>query len=905
MSDSGWRRYRSIWRPKVQQDVDDEMSFHLRMRVEEFIASGMSRDEAECVARERYGDVTQIRSALVGIDRRQRRRTHWRERFQDVVHDIAVSLRGLRREPRFALGVIATLGLGIAANATMFGVVDQLLLRGPAGVVDPARVQRIYVSAAGHNGERQTSSNMGYAAYSALRDHSRAFIGVGAYSSGQPMVLGDYANLHRVRAGHATWDLFTTLGVRPAIGRFYSRAEDSPGTTAHVAVISSATWKEEFAGSPDVLGSSILLDGERFTVVGVSPVGFNGPDRVRTDVWLPMTLVHPTQDWETSFCCTWLQVVARLAPGVSQKRADDDATRILRPAYAADAGSEDWRRRVAGEARPLWYDRGGRPSKVARVAQWLMGVAAIVLLITCANVANLMLARARRRRREIAVRLALGAGASRLIRMVLSESVLVAFSGAALALAISVAGGRVMRATLLSGITLDDSVIDLRGFGFTLAVALLVALAIGLVAAIDAVRVNVTGGLRETEGAGGGQRHSLRAGLSAVQAALSVVLLAGAGLFMLSLYRSEHVQLGFDAQRVLRADVRFPKGTQLAGPGAADSLEIRAETKLVARMAAGVARQPWVELTSVAVGSPFFNTFGMPLRAPGVDSIPQLPGGGPYISAVTSGYFGTVGTGLVRGRLFRADEGAETSPVTIVDETMARLLWPGQDPLRKCLFIGFPSPPCSVVVGVVKDVHLSSISEAPTMQYYVPLGQEHNFSGPAILIRPRGDARQQIDRARQALTAISGVQDVRVTWLQSEIDPEYAPFRLGAMMFGIFGLLALIVASVGLYSVIAYLVADRTREIGVRLALGAGGGRIVRHVLTGSAATTAVGIGIGLAGAFVGAPFLEPLLFEVHARNAAVFSAVAGVVMLIALLATWAPARRASRVDPVIALRAD
>lgn len=905
MSESGWRRYRSIWRPRVQQDVDDEMEFHLRMRVDEFVAAGMPRGDAERVARERYGNVAEFRSTLVDMTRRRRRHVDWRERFHDIAQSLRISLRAFRRVPRFALGVVATLGLGIAANATMFSVVDRLLLRGPAGIVAPDQVRRLYVSTVGPQGGVQTVSWFGYISYTTLRDRTTAFSGVGAYESPGQSSLGSGTALRLVPTAHASWDLFPTLGVHAEIGRFFNKAEDTPNETAHVAVISDGLWQDDFGRNPSVLGSAITVDRKQYTVVGVAPAGFNGPERSRTDIWLPITLLHPCSNWTTVLTCEWLQVVTRLAPGVTSAQADAEATRVLRAAFAA--GEAPWRTQ-RDMVRPLWYGANGAPSSVVRVSEWLMGVSLIVLLITCVNVANLLLARARRRRREIAVRVAIGAGTRRLVALVLSESLLLCAAGAALAVALSWGGGRVMQRTLLAGVTLPGSVVDVRVFAFTLAIALCVAVAIGLISAVAALRVNVTAGLRESASAGGGQRHRVRATLSGVQAALSVVLLIGAGLFELSLYRSEHVPLGFDAKPVLQAEFVVPDAPPPAAGAVTDWEQRQRETnQLLVRTASAIAREPWVQHAAIAVGLPFGDSFGVDLKVPGLDSIPQLKDGGPYINAVTSDYFAAVGTPLLRGRLFRPDERDGTPPVTIVDETMARLLWPGQDPLTKCLIIGDPkaSPPCAAVVGVVADAHRNNIEESPTMQYYLPLGQERGIGGPVVLIRTRGDARQEIDRARKELSSISGVQDVRVKWMASELDPEYAPYRLGALMFGIFGGLALIIAAVGLYSVIAYLVTDRTREIGVRLALGAGARRVAADIVASGGAMTGLGILVGLVVSVVAAGYVQPLLFHVHTPNWPVFAGASALMLMIALLATWVPARRASRVDPVIALRSD
>jgi len=709
-----------------------------------------------------------------------------------------------------------------------------------------------------------------------------------------------------------TWDLFTTLGVRPIVGRFFDRAEDSPPDGAHVAVVSERFWRTEYAGDPSAIGQRITLGGEVFTIIGVAPSGFTGPERVSADAWLPMTLIHPRTDWPTTYHAQWMRVVARLKPGVTPARANAEATTILRGAYGPEVQTCEGCARVpvdssfyhlVASVRPLWYGGGGELSPVANVSRWLMGVAVIVLLITCANVANLMLARTRRRTREVAVRLALGAGGARVVRFVLIETLVVALCGAVASLLVAGAGGRLMRATLLSRVSWDEGTIDGRVLLFTIAAALVTAVAIGAFPAFDAAKVSVTRALTSGDRASGRARARVRIGLSTLQAALCVVLLIGAGLFVQSLAQSRRVNLGFQADRVVRVTPRRAPIAEHLSEDQQKAEVVRRRNDLVETLER-LRRLPTIEGASIAVGSPFGNAFTVDLSVPGRDSIPELEGGGPYISAVTSGYFASVGTPLRRGRVFTAEDREGSAPVVIVNETMARILWSGEDALGKCLLVG-GAKICSQVVGVVADVHRNGLREPPAMQYYVPFGQERGIGGSVLLVRPRGQVSEALPLVRQSVLEMPNVAGVRMETMQSVIDPEYAPWRLGAAMFGVFGGLALVIAAVGLYSVIAYLVLDRTRELGVRIALGASGGRIVREVVMSGMATTAMGIGLGTAAALVAGRFIEPMLFDVTAKNPTVIASVAVVVLLIAVVAAWSPARRASRVDPVTALRAD
>ena len=489
------------------------------------------------------------------------------------------------------------------------------------------------------------------------------------------------------------------------------------------------------------------------------------------------------------------------------------------------------------------------------------------------------------------------------MRLLIVETLLVVLGGACAALGVALAGGRVMRATLLSNVAWNDSGVDARVFVFTFGLAITIGLLIGLAPALDATRARLTVALKEGAGDGGGQRGRGRMMLTVLQSSLCVVLLIGAGLFVESLRNSRAVALGFQPDRVLRTYSAFSlKG--LTGSSRADAI-VR-NTAVLASAVERLRALPWVEDASLAVGSPFGNSFsGIALRIPGRDSIPQTIASQVSISAVSAGYFATVGTSLRKGRVFTSADRAGSAPVVIVNETMAKKFWPRESAIGKCIMIGDPPVPCSEVIGIVADAHTSNIREPASMQYYVPLGQERGIGGTSLLVRTRGNAEEAIPKLRQALLAMSDVPYTRIEFMKAVLDPQYRPWKLGATMFGVFGVLALIVAAVGLYSVVAYVVADRTRELGVRIALGATDGRIVRDVVSSGLAVTAAGVALGVGAALLAGRFIQPLLFDVRANDPVVLSSVGAIVIFIGAVAAWRPARRAARVDPVTALRAE
>ena len=890
-------------------DARAELESVLDARTEQLITRGMSPVEARIEAVHRLGG--SVEQALHDLERsaeRREDRMRLRDVFDELGDDLRFAVRGLRRERVMASFIVVTLALGIGANAAMFGAADRLLLRGPEFVVDPSRVMRIYFTRHGGPSGEATGSSFGWVSYDTFRHATHSFAAVAAYSvNSNGITFGTGADAVLIPSGAVTYDLFPLLGVRPLLGRFFTAAEDSPDAPQHVVVIGDALWMRAFGRDSAVLGSKIRLGDEDYTVVGVAPHSFTGPQLAPVDVWMPMALQsrNVTTRWTTSWNSQWLRLVARLKPGVSPQQASADATAAYRAAYA---GNDPLYKATTLDVRPLSFANNGREATEVTIMRWLVGVTVVVLLIACSNVANLLLARAVRRRREIAVRIALGAGRGRLTRLLLTESLLLAGLGAFAGLAVAWGTSLLLRKVLIPGIEWPSAPIDPRVLGVSLAIAMAVGLLTGLAPAIRASRPDLTASLKAGARDGGGQTSRLRGALMISQAALSLVLLTGAGLFVRSLMRVQAIDLGFQPDRVLVVGVRYPTAARLSDPKAAGEV---ARRRSVFAEAVRRARQlTTVEDASLSIGLPFQSSFGQDLRIPGWDSIPEFKAPGPSISAVAPNYFETLGTRLLEGRTFTGADRDGSEPVAIVSRAMARTFWHRDHVLGECLYWGTSKDSlttCSRIVGVVADAHAWGIKELPAMNYYVPLGQERGMGGTVLLVRPKpGREAETIRTVRSLLLSIDpSISFINTATMQQSIDPQVRPWRLGAAVFTLMGVLAIIVAAVGLYSVMSYLVVQRTREIGVRLALGAQARSIVLLVLRNSVSMAAAGVAIGLAIVLWAGRFIAPLLFDTSPRDAVVMLGGAGTLLAVSVLASAIPALRAKRVNPIEALRSD
>lgn len=884
---------------RLERDVRVEIEHHVAASTDYLVEQGMSAEAARAEAIRRLGSLEEAHRRLYPYARDREMRMRLRETIEALVQDVRYAIRTLARERGFSGLIVLTLALGIGVNAAMFGILDRLLLRGPDHVVDADRVMRVYYTGGEPGRPPRTFSSNGYAAYAGLRAGTRSVAAFAAYTSVQEMNLGEGLDVEQVNLRSATWTLFPLLGVNPAHGRFFGAVEDTPPNGEPVVVLSHGLWTRRFGADLSVIGRPIVLQGRSYTVIGVAPRGFTGPELNRVDVWIPVSAASaPRTDWPTTWNAKWLRVIGRLRPGVAVEAAATEATAVYRQAYA---GSQAWEREIDLSFRSLRSDANGAEPLEAAVARWVAGVAAIVLLVACANVANLLLARGLGRRREIAVRTALGVTRGRLARLLGAEVLVLTAAGGASALVIAYWSGHFMRSVLLPDVAWEGPPLDLRVLMFTACASLATALFVSLLPIAQAAGIRLSASLRDGAPRAGSVQPRLGYALSIVQAALSVVLLIGAGLFVQSLGRVQSLDLGIEPDRVIAVSLQWPPLAALA-PDQRDAERTR-RREMTNLTLSRLRTLPGVEAASAAIGVPFQSVFGLGIRVPGLEEIPTLPGGGPYVSAVGPDYFQTVGTDLVLGRVFSEGEGAGTERIAIVNESMARALWPGERALDKCLVIA--ERPCSRVVGVVEDARRFQLQEAPAMQFYVPIGQAAAISGITLLVRPSPSTPAGAAVLRHELFALDPtLAYVDVTSLRDRIDPQVRPWRLGAALFVCFGALAFLIAAVGLYSIIAYTTEQRTHEMGVRIALGARRRDMFRLIVGGAVTMTGVGIGAGVLVALAAGPRLEPMLFDTSPRSPAVFVLVTVMLVASALVASAIPARRATRVDPVVTLRA-
>ena len=821
------------------------------------------------------------------------------------LQDVRYAARLLRRHPLFTLTAAASLAIGIGANTTIFTLANALLFKTPSGVVEPARLVDVGRS---HNGSG--FDNGSYPNYLDIRARNTVFTDVYAYKMGaEPMSLGGAAGAERIFGDMVSTNYFTILGTRPHIGRLFTREDgEQPGATP-VVVLSHQFWLRRFNGDPAVVGRTIQVNGSPLTVIGVAPERFHGTTVLTTDVWVPINMVGELSARRSSSMLAsrdsvWLVMGARLKPGVTIQQAQTELTNIAR---ALEQEYPEANRgkglRVAASA-PI----PGNGAPVAAFMAVLMGIVSLVLVIACANVAGVLLARASARRREIAVRLAIGAGRGRLSRQMLVESSLLFLIGGSAGLALA----RVLTTllvTLLPALPLPIDVslpLDARASVFTLALSLGAALLSGLVPALHASRADVVGGLK-ADAQGGPERMRLRNAFVITQVAFSIVLVVGAGLFGRALQRAATIDPGFDPRGLELAflDLSLSGYTDTTGPVFAE--------QLVERVGAlpGVQSATMSAIMPLGMGRMGLGGLSLPgAPTPAADRRGPPPPG--WLKAdwnvVEPDYFKTMKMPLVSGRDFTAADRAGAPFVVIVNEMAARQMWPGQDPLGKTLMHHVDrrgtadSARPMTVVGVAKDAKYADLGEDPTAFVYVPMQQQY-LPRTTIVARAAGGRRLAAD-IRSVLASINpNVPIVTAQTFEDYASLGLIPQRVAASVAGSLGFVGLLLAAIGIYGVTAYMVTSRTREIGIRIALGAQQGRVVRMVLRQGIALTLIGTAIGLVLAAGASQLLGSLLFGVGATDPITFIGSALLFVAIGLAACYAPARRATEIDPMQALR--
>jgi putative ABC transport system permease protein len=888
-------RRRMDERVRVERDVDDELAFHLAETTRDLEASGLSAGEARAVAEKRFGSRRRHRARLVRLQIARLAAENRRAAMHMLIMSMRSVVRGVVRSPGFTMGVIAILTLGLGVNAITFSLVDRLVLRGPAGVAAPGELHRVVIHRQNRSGASAAVTDLAYLDYRDLLA-SPQLAGAAAESS-TPLLFGHGDSAERIRARLVTANYFELLGTTPTVGRFFTE-DESARQGARLVVLSHAFWQRRFGGDPAVLGQVLPIESHRYTVVGVAARHFTGSFVSKVDVFLPLEAAHDEQisgPWRTSRNFSWVAGIVRLRPGVTPSSAEPELTAMHR-AGRAETPNSDPSARIALE--PLNAIRGATASSEIGVAALVWGVALLVLAIAAANVANLFLARALRCRDQLAVRLALGAGRRRILLEQACEGALLALIGAAVAVLVALGGTPLVQRLLFPQVDWLETSVDVRGLLF---VAFCAVAGGSIAAALPMWRAASTDVLTFLRT---GQRTSrtrtrTQAAMLLVQGALSVLLLIGAALFVGSLNAAQNIDLGIDSDRLML--VATVGG---ATPVRADFLD---------RLRERVARTPGVEGTTRASGTiPFVSSWAVRLQVPGLEERPQVEDGGPYVHAVEPGYFDVMGTRLVEGRSFAPEDRAGAPRVAIVNRTMAGLYWPGQPALGQCLRIGPGEPPCSTVIGVAENTRRWQIVEGDSLLYYVPLDQapDELRNSPRLIARLTDGNASTHGRVgervrREALVLEPGLRAVQPRSFDEEISPQLRAWRIGAGLFTVFGVLALIVAAVGLYSVVAFDVEGRRREMGMRTALGATSGTIVRLVLADGLRLAAGGVVLGLTVGWLLAPQIAGLLYGVPAQDVRVFSGVALVLIAAALVASAIPGMRAAHIDPCEVLRND
>jgi putative ABC transport system permease protein len=890
---SGWRRLLHL-RRSVRRGVDEELAFHVAMKTEELIASGLDPTVARERALQSFGGVADVRDACIEIDERVLRRERRGDHMTKFLQDVRYALRNMRRAPGFTVVVALTLALGIGANTAMFSVVDAVLLK-PLPYAQPDRLVSLVTvspdatelpsSFAEFQHWSQPAANGPFSALAGLFSNGATLTG----DDGEPMALGGA----RMSAA-----LPRMLGVQPLAGRAFTAAEDVH-TAERTVMISERLWRMRYSASPSIVGTTITLNGNPWRVIGVYPsnarstLPFGSVRSTPTDIWLPLRL-DPAAEW--LYGLQFMTVVGQLRPGVTATEAGAWMARQP-PLPGLRIGDAAAQRPNSVRVYRL-SDR--LLDNVERYLAILLGAVGFVLLIACVNVANLLLARAALRQRELAVRTALGASRGRIVTQLLVESVMRALVGGALGVGIAYASLAAFRAYLPARLPRFEEVqLDGRVLLFVIAVSLLTAIVFGLVPALRASRPDMVSTLREGgRGLAGSMRHDrLRRSLVVAEVALSFVLLVGAGLLLRSLNAILAVPRGFESANTLTAYVALPAARY------PDS------TRQVAFFETAIERLSALPgVKSVAV------TTSLPIEG-GVNGGIDIPGGGyspddrPIAEkrVVSPNYFQALGARMAAGRAFEPGDRAGSELVVIVNQSFVRRYLPDGNPVGRMVdFLwGTPQGATQRIVGVVADIHEQNLNQPSAPAIYIPATQRP-IDGGYFMVRASDEPMSVLPSVRREILALDRylpLQQVRT--LDEVIDGGLSEQRLSSSLLGAFSLLALFLAAIGIYGLISYSVAQRTAEFGIRAALGAGSGEIVRLVLAQSGTLVLVGVVLGAAAAFGLTRVLSSQLYGISATDAVSFVLAAAVLVGAAMAASALPSWRASRLDPTRALRAE
>ena len=894
MSGPAWRRYLRFWASDARADLDDELRFHVEARVDEYVAAGMTPEEARAATLRRFGDVERLRRRCEQIDAVHERERRRADMWHAVMQDVRYAARALRRSPAFTLIAVLTLALGIGANTAIFSVVNGVLLR-PLPYPEPERLVRLFTAFRGNGVERYSVSQpefMDYKGLTQVLENAAAYTGAGLTLTGGCASQTSPCEPERVRGIAATRDLFPVLGITPARGRNFEGDEGRQGREP-VVIVTHEFWQNRFGGGPGLLGRSLTLNGIARRVVGILPPGveFN-----RAEAFIPI-FINP--DSMTGRATNYLSAVARRRPNVTVDQAQRELNALTRRSnaqyanvYPASMGYGatvvSMRDEIVGDVRPALFI--------------LLGAVGLVLLIACANVANLLLARGEARQREIAVRLALGATRGRILLQLLTESTVLALLGAAGGVLLAWWGMKTLLAVNPQAIPrLQEIRIDGTVGLVTLALAVLTGMLFGLAPAQQLVRGELQSSLKEGSrgGSASGQRQRLGRALVIGEIALAAVVVIGAALLMRSFWTLRNAAPGFRPENVLAVDLAVP-------PSRYDP---QATTTFYQQLVARMAALPGVRVAAAASDLPPVsggNNWDVAIAGRTPERGQAAPS--PNVRAVTRDYFRVLAIAAVRGRFFGAQDGPSSAPVAVINETMAVSLWPNADPVGQQ--VRFSSElPWITIIGVARDVRSMGLAEPVPMEIFVLHDQLPTAAGGTeramyVVLRTAIDPLSLAPPARRAvreldpLIAIIGVRS-----MTDMVDLSVAGPHFTMLLLGVFGAVAFTLAAIGIYGIMSYAVKRRTREIGIRMALGARPGDVLRLVVGQGMRLALIGLAIGIAGALLATRVMGRLLYGVRPTDPPTFATITLLLAGVALAASWLPARRAVRTDPTLALR--
>lgn len=870
---------------RVAGNVDAEFAFHLEARTQALVAQGWEPAAARAEAIRRFGDVDDARRYCEYTDKRRMTRMLRFEYARELLHDLRHAARSLRKAPAFTFFAVLTLALGIGANTSIFSVVRGILLR-PMPFAEPGQLATLWSTAGGRSYPYFSPLNL-----ADIKAQNRTFAALAFFNTDAAVLTGRGEPV-RLHVGSVSADLFDVLGVRPIAGRVTFTAAEDAENGANAVLLNETLWRTRFGADTTIVGTSVMLDGRAYPVVGIVPAASAWP--ADAQIWLPLQ-INPQK---VSRGAVYVQAVGRVKPGVTIAAASADVGAIMTRLAAEYPGAN---KGVGAEVREL---RGAVTGPVEGPLVILLAAVTLVLLIACVNVANLLLVRGVGRAPEMAVRAALGAGRGRLARQLVAESLLLAALGGVVGTVVAWLATRGLIAMAPSSIPRLDAVhMDATVLAVALGLTLITGLVFGLVPARQVVRASVSDTLREGgRGARGGRASTrARSTLVVAEVALAVMLVVGAGLLVQSFRRLMDVDPGFRTDHIVAFSVSLP-GATYAEPARMDAFV----TDLMTRLQA----QPGVRDAGLVMALPLTPfSFGFSFL---IDEHPKPADGEEPVAQVrvaSSGYFTTLGIPIVRGRGFNDHDRTGETPVLLITEQAARQFFPNDDPIGKHVRMGWGDGKGGRVggeiVGVVRDVKPSSLAAAARPQIYLPFAQRE-VSSFAVVMRATGDPAAVLRGAGQALHAIDPnlpMTDPRT--MDAVVSASVAQPRFYMTLLAAFAALALVLSAIGIYGVIAYIVGQRSREIGIRIALGASARTVLAMVLREGVAMTATGLVLGIAGALALTRFMSRLLFEVTPTDPATYGTTIGVLVGVAVAASLAPAIRAAREDPTVAMRAE